>query len=418
MDVLNLVIGDDEENVNFQLHHALVEASTVLGMEDFVNKCSLPHLAVALDTAVARRKQAFESNPDQAKLAIRDAGFVDPDRASLEELRHWAVLADVAYDDKQEEHGDTRTRLRASGFETLINDESATIKKPAYFLGYDKEKKTVVVGVKGTSTLGDMVTDVLGVPHHFIRSDGKPGIAHSGNFAAASYVAERVLPAIRDLFLPSGYRVVLLGHSLGAATASLVALLVRAAVGPGVDLHCFAFAPPPNMDESTALWCAPDVTSIVHCDDAVTRTSLQNVRGLLTELERATADGAELFQDAVGAAMRGAGLGDVVDATSGIFGSIVSAVSGGGGEEEKKADEQAKAKQDAEAAAAVEVPAEKRFFVPGSVTCFVRCAEGKYAGGAGMSALYPALQRMEVGADALADHGMNGYLAAIDSLLE
>ena len=35
-----------------------------------------------------------------------------------------------------------------------------------------------------------------------------------------------------------------------------------------------------------------------------------------------------------------------------------------------------------------------------------------------MSALYPALQRMEVGVDALADHGMDGYLAAIDSLLE
>ena len=102
----------------------------------------------------------------------------------------------------------------------------------------------------------------------------------------------RALPPLQELFLPLGFRVVVTGHSLGASSATLATLLLRDALGPAADLHCYAFATCPCVDRTTATSARvrADVTTVVHCDDAVTRWSLQNVRGLLAEIECAALD--------------------------------------------------------------------------------------------------------------------------------
>ncbi len=74
-----------------------------------------------------------------------------------------------------------------------------------------------MVAVKGTSSPGDVVTDLLLAPHPLPNG----GVAHGGVHAASRFVLERAGPILRTLL--RDYDVTLVGHSLGAGAAALVA---------------------------------------------------------------------------------------------------------------------------------------------------------------------------------------------------
>lgn len=64
--------------------------------------------------------------------------------------------------------------------------------------------------------------------------------AHSGMLGAALHVVQRATPALRELLAPQGYRLVTTGHSLGAGTAALAALMLSSVAAPrsvGEELH-------------------------------------------------------------------------------------------------------------------------------------------------------------------------------------
>merc|ERR1712194_763972 len=76
---------------------------------------------------------------------------------------------------------------------------------------------------------------------------------------------------------PSGYRIVITGHSLGAGCASLLGLLLRTSIPSLQDsnnLKVWAFASPPVLDIDSARACSPFVTTVVNNCDVVTRSNI------------------------------------------------------------------------------------------------------------------------------------------------
>jgi hypothetical protein len=100
---------------------------------------------------------------------------------------------------------------------------------------------------------------------------------------------------IEYLFLPAGYRIVLVGHSLGAGCACMAAILLRERIpalqsprsvpttgnSAQLPLEVIAFAPPPILNREAAIATTSFITSIVHNDDMVPRSSLSNLVSLL-----------------------------------------------------------------------------------------------------------------------------------------
>lgn len=61
----------------------------------------------------------------------------------------------------------------------------------------------------------------------------------------------------------------LIGHSLGAGAAALLAMMLQAR---GIsNLHCYAFAPPMCCEPDLAAKCSEYVTSVVYRDDIIAR---------------------------------------------------------------------------------------------------------------------------------------------------
>lgn len=115
---------------------------------------------------------------------------------------------------------------------------------------------------------------------------------HEGLLHCAQQLFSEISPLIEEFAVSKGYVVVCTGHSMGAGTSALLALLIRGKypelVMPqrGVErVHAYAFAPPPVMDRATSLACQHYVTSIVNNSDIIPRSSLTNLDILLTMLE-------------------------------------------------------------------------------------------------------------------------------------
>jgi hypothetical protein len=159
----------------------------------------------------------------------------------------------------------------------------------------NRETKQILVGVKGTSSLEDMLTDLCGqavtyeLTGPFIPDAEKSPMeirCHEGVILAARRLADDLAPLVEDLFLPTGYKVLLVGHSLGAGVAALCGLLLRSRypehfVMDGHDeddsLKVLAFASPPVLDYDAAIACKSFCTTIINNSDIIPRASVSNL---------------------------------------------------------------------------------------------------------------------------------------------
>lgn len=202
-----------------------------------------------------------------------------------------------------------------------------------YAVMIDHELKSVIVGCRGTMSLNDLVTDAmihpaplktLGEQWNF---DGKDRYAHHGMLCCASEIRKQLQQTqilhrllkkeprseveaedvddeellknlnidIEDMPDCSGYNLVLLGHSLGAGVASLLALLLKnefdllASAEPPKEgevfenrFFCLAYAVPGcMMDEELSKRCEDFILSPVIGRDVIPHLSwltLQKLR--------------------------------------------------------------------------------------------------------------------------------------------
>jgi hypothetical protein len=147
----------------------------------------------------------------------------------------------------------------------------------------DHEHKKVVLSIRGTFSLEEIVLDVAAVSREFCG-----GEAHSEMANMAERVWTVAGPTVRNVLeMNPGYEFILTGHSLGAGAATLVTILVqnKNLLPKEQKIRCFAYASPPVY---TPLEFVPKsvqaTTNFVHQNDVVSFLSIQKVRQLFSSL--------------------------------------------------------------------------------------------------------------------------------------
>ncbi|TMW66074.1 hypothetical protein Poli38472_003839 [Pythium oligandrum] len=180
-----------------------------------------------------------------------------------------------------------------------------SVYRPAFCVTLDHDRREVVIAIRGTLSLEDCLTDAIayGKPLDDLAGrlgcDGHGEYAHQGflHAAEAVYLELDRLGVLQMLFDPDSdapvaldevnecargeyreYGLVLTGHSLGAATAVLLSIMLRPKFP---NLRCFAFSPPGcTLSPGLARRCNAFVTSVVVGHDIVARASLTSAEDL------------------------------------------------------------------------------------------------------------------------------------------
>eukprot|EP00547_Thalassionema_nitzschioides_P013082 CAMPEP_0194262378 /NCGR_PEP_ID=MMETSP0158-20130606/46511_1 /TAXON_ID=33649 /ORGANISM="Thalassionema nitzschioides, Strain L26-B" /LENGTH=598 /DNA_ID=CAMNT_0039002533 /DNA_START=147 /DNA_END=1943 /DNA_ORIENTATION=- len=152
-----------------------------------------------------------------------------------------------------------------------------------HFIAIDHEHKKVVLSIRGTFSLAEIVVDVAGFSREFCG-----GEAHSEMANMAEQVWRVAGPTVQQsLEENKGYEFIITGHSLGAGAASLLTILLqnKKLLPKSQKMRCFAYASPPVY---TPLEHTPTAASIttnfIHENDSVPFLSVDSIRHLCTSL--------------------------------------------------------------------------------------------------------------------------------------
>lgn len=155
-----------------------------------------------------------------------------------------------------------------------------------FFVALDHKQEAVLVAVRGTLSLKDVLTD-LSAECENLSVEGVSGscYAHKGISQAAHFIYKRL---VHDGILSQAfsiapeYKLVVTGHSLGAGTASLLAVLLHSSQP---TLECYAFSPPGGlMSKALADFSKQFVVSVILGKDLVPRLSIPNMEDLKRRL--------------------------------------------------------------------------------------------------------------------------------------
>ena len=182
---------------------------------------------------------------------------------------------------------------------------------PKHWLAAHAPSRSLVLAVRGTLSMEDVLSDTNAAPVAFAR-----GRAHEGMARGADSVYARTRDIIaRELAVRPGWGLTVTGHSLGAATAILFTIRLMherelaataaaadadadaaeggGAAGPlaGTPIRCIAFASPPTFAPLSALprGCAAAIVNFVHREDMVSRLSIDSIGDVLRVLGKLSA---------------------------------------------------------------------------------------------------------------------------------
>ena len=148
--------------------------------------------------------------------------------------------------------------------------------KVVFYALKDNTSKSLVIAIRGTLSFEDCITNA----HIEAKNLGFIGLAdhysHSGFLDAALNIFNELehKKVLENFFLfHPEFNLVLCGHSLGAATAALLAIMLR----KSYRLKCFSYGIPLCIDTKLAESCSDYITSIVYQNDLVCRLSLQSL---------------------------------------------------------------------------------------------------------------------------------------------
>jgi hypothetical protein len=212
------------------------------------------------------------------------------EHAELEPLHEYFHLAEIAYEEDTEV---LRSQVKEHGYELQTHFKNKNVGEVGYYTALDHNNQTLLIGVKGTSSFADAMTDAVAVtmPHvcsptcPFTGSDDPREIlCHEGILAAALNMYEQIYETIKEVALKSGYKIRICGHSLGAGTASLLGVLLRTRANEKLRdpdyLRVYAIACPPVLDFQSSHQAKSFITSVVNKSDVVPRLSIANLEVL------------------------------------------------------------------------------------------------------------------------------------------
>ena len=187
-------------------------------------------------------------------------------------------------------------KVRAMQADVLAFKLKSGMLRPAYILLRDWELQEIILVVRGTYTLKDTVTSLMGttVPHHMLENvaDGAAadgvrlvmGHAHGGMLTAARELATSLRKALEDAVEEHpGWGLRLVGHSLGGGTAFLLTTILRS--DPKfAHARCVAFACPACVTVQLAEAATSFTTSIVCGEDVVPSLAPYTIKSLRLDI--------------------------------------------------------------------------------------------------------------------------------------
>lgn len=178
-----------------------------------------------------------------------------------------------------------RTGINPADF-VYVNFHDGVSETPHY-VTLDHNAKAIVIAVRGTFSLRDAITDAIAFPEHIKEINDKfpDAECHSGMLHAARYilgklndnkVIETALQRAPD------YQLVVCGHSLGAGTAAILALILKQKYP---NLICFAFEPPGWLvTKEISQYMADFCLSLVTGNDLVPRIGIVTLKKLVGQM--------------------------------------------------------------------------------------------------------------------------------------
>ncbi|KAJ4956110.1 hypothetical protein NE237_012893 [Protea cynaroides] len=178
------------------------------------------------------------------------------------------------------------TMLRERNIVKYVKDSS--VMRPGYYIGVDIRNKLVIFAIRGTHTVYDLITNIASSSDQEVTFEGFS--THFGTAEAARWFLHHEIKTLRKcLKKHEGFRLRLVGHSLGGAAAALLAIMLRKKsseeLGFSPDIvSAIGFATPPCVSKELAESCSSYVSTVVLQDDIVPRLSVASLARLRNEI--------------------------------------------------------------------------------------------------------------------------------------
>uniref|UniRef100_A0A7S1TEA5 sn-1-specific diacylglycerol lipase n=1 Tax=Compsopogon caeruleus TaxID=31354 RepID=A0A7S1TEA5_9RHOD len=258
---------------------------------------SVVKLGLEIRAEVERVRKA-QIRGDWARYHRRNGRVVEVEGEEREQSRkvadewlHWLRGCDAAYATTPEELIRRAGGLIEDERQILLANFESSRTQPAFFIGLVGEneadrltRKTVVMGVRGTQSASDVLTDLTVEVDTFLGDVGHLGVVHS-----ACYLGDRA--DVRQLLLDHlnrGFCVVVVGHSLGGGIALALAMYLKQISGEilAPSIHAVAFGPPPIVSGELAkhFELDPTMRTLVNGFDIVPRLSVSSFERLISRL--------------------------------------------------------------------------------------------------------------------------------------
>ncbi|XP_076933975.1 uncharacterized protein LOC143600069 [Bidens hawaiensis] len=176
--------------------------------------------------------------------------------------------------------------LRESNVVKFVKDSSML--RPGYYIGIDTRNKLVIFGIRGTHTVSDLITDIVSSSHEEVNFEGYS--THFGTAEAARWFLTHETGTVKKyLDKHEGYRLRLVGHSLGGAIASVLAIMLRKKTREELGFSpeivtAVGYGTPPCVSRELAESCSDYVTTVCMQDDIIPRLSVATLMRLRHEI--------------------------------------------------------------------------------------------------------------------------------------
>jgi sn1-specific diacylglycerol lipase len=203
-------------------------------------------------------------------------------KESIADIIHFSKYAKLAYK--------TTSSPQLEQFQLLHNSDDNDIFYSPYLILLDHDWKSIVISIRGSSSLEDALVDLKFTDVELDGDLGPEYRVHSGFLTTTMNIMPSIIPLLHQVQQTHEYRdfrIVCTGHSLGAAIASILCYFLRK---QNWNAICFGYAMPVVGSDKLAQLFEPFCISIVCGHDIVSRLSYTSWYYFTKDVERILKD--------------------------------------------------------------------------------------------------------------------------------